>query len=89
MRADTDQADNTLLWLAEDGLFEVLWSEEILDEVQRNLPKIGIDPELAARRVAAMREGFGAAAMVDNFGHLIPTMSCEAKDRHVLSSSRR
>ena len=28
----------TLLWLAEAGVFELLWSDQILDEVQRNLP---------------------------------------------------
>ena len=27
----------TLLWLAEAGIFEALWSDQILDEVQRNL----------------------------------------------------
>jgi hypothetical protein len=59
----------TLLWLAEAGLFEALWSDAILDEVERNLPKIGISSEQAARRVGTMRSGFGAAALVDNFEH--------------------
>ncbi len=47
----------TLLWLAEAGLFEVLWSDAILDEVERNLPKVGISSEQAARRIGAMRHG--------------------------------
>jgi predicted nucleic acid-binding protein len=79
----------TLLWLAEAGLFEVLWSGPILDEVERNLPKIGISSEQAARRVGAMRRGFGAAALVDDFEHLIPEMTCDAKDRHVLAAAVR
>ncbi len=78
-----------LLWLAEAGLFEVLWSEAILDEVERNLPKVGISSEQAARRVGAMRWGFGAAALVDDFEHLIPDMMCDAKDRHVLAAAVR
>jgi predicted nucleic acid-binding protein len=78
-----------LLWLAEAGLFEVLWSDVIRDEVERNLPKIGISSEQAARRVGAMRRGFGAAALVDDFEHLIPDMTCDAKDRHVLAAAVR
>jgi len=78
-----------LLWLAEAELFEVLWSDAILDEVERNLPKVGISSEQAARRVAAMRQGFGAAAMVDDFEQLIPDMTCDAKDRHVLAAAVR
>ncbi len=79
----------TLLWLAEAGLFEVLWSDAILDEVERNLPKVGISSEQAARRIGAMRHGFGAAALVDDFEHLIPDMTCDAKDRHVLAAAVR
>ncbi len=76
-----------LLGLAESGLFEVLWSETILDEVERNLPKAGISPEAAARRVDMMRTGFGAAAIVDDFDDLIQEMTCDAKDRHVLAAA--
>lgn len=77
----------TLLALAEAGLFELLWSEQILDEVERNLPKVRLSPEAAARRVTAMRTGFGAAAMVDDFEHLSDEMTCDTKDRHVLAAA--
>lgn len=80
---------NTLLWLAEAGLFELLWSDAILTEVERNLPKVGISSERAARRVDTMRQAFGAAALVDDFDDLIPEMTCEAKDRHVLAAAVR
>jgi len=79
----------TLLWFAEAGLFEVLWSDAILGEVERNLPKVGISRERAAQRVNSMRHGFGAAALVDHFEHLIPEMTCDAKDRHVLAAAVR
>lgn len=79
----------TLLWLAEAGVFELLWSDQILDEVQRNLPKLGISEEKAAHRVSTMREAFGEAALVDDFDHLIPDMTCDPKDRHVLAAAVR
>ncbi|RYC03585.1 PIN domain-containing protein [Nocardioides zhouii] len=79
----------TLLWLAEAGLLEPLWSEEILDEVERTLPKLGPTPAQAARRVEAMRDAFGAEAMVDDFSDLIDQMTCDPKDRHVLAAAVR
>ncbi len=77
----------TLLWLAEAGLFEPLWSAEILDEVQRNLPKVGVTPEQAHRRIEAMRAAFDAEALVDGFEHLVDAMTCDPKDRHVLAAA--
>lgn len=79
----------TLLWLAEAGVFELLWSERILDEVRRNLPKLGLTPERAAHRVSRMRDAFGEAALVGDFDHLIADMTCDAKDRHVLAAAVR
>lgn len=79
----------TLLWLAEAGLFQPLWSEQILDEAKRSLPKFGVTPEMARRRVAMMRGAFGAAAMVDDFDDLIDQMRCDSKDRHVLAAAVR
>lgn len=79
----------TLLWLAEAEIFEPLWSDRILDEVQRNLPKLGISEEKAAHRVRAMRDAFGAAALVGDFDHLIEEMTCDPKDRHVLAAAVR
>ncbi|CAM2921705.1 PIN domain-containing protein [Skermania piniformis] len=78
---------STLLWIAEAGLFQPLWSEEILDEVERNLPKIGVEPARAKRRVANMRSAFGAEALVDGFDGLIDRMLCHPKDRHVLAAA--
>jgi predicted nucleic acid-binding protein len=79
----------TLLWLAETGLFQPLWSEPILDEVQRNLPKVGVTPEQASRRVGMMREAFGAEALIDGFENLIEQMRCDPKDRHILAAAVR
>lgn len=77
----------TLLWLAEAGLVQPLWSEQILDEVRRNLPKVGVEPARASRRVDMMRDAFGAEALVDGFEDLIDEMECDPKDRHVLAAA--
>lgn len=79
----------TLLWLAGAGLFQPLWSEPILDEVQRNLSKVGVTPEQANRRVGLMREAFGAEPLIDSFDELIEQMRCDPKDRHVLAAAVR
>ncbi|GAA4517295.1 PIN domain-containing protein [Brevibacterium yomogidense] len=71
----------TLLWLAEADLFQPLWSDTILDEVQRNLPKVRVEPAAAARRVGMMRNAFGTEALVDGFDELIDRMRCDPKDR--------
>jgi hypothetical protein len=75
-----------LLWLAEAGLFEVLWSDVILDEVERNLPKVGISSKQAAcvgrgsarrRRHAGDVQPGGLPAGIDRSlrhrGHTPPT----------------
>lgn len=79
----------TLLWLAESGLFQPLWSDPILDEVNRTLPKVGLSPEDASRRIRMMREAFGAEALVEEFDDLIDQMACDPKDRHVLAAAVR
>ncbi|WP_203567217.1 PIN domain-containing protein [Aestuariimicrobium ganziense] len=77
-----------LLSLAEAGLIAPLWSDEILDEVERNLPKLkGMTHERATQRVAAMREAFDDEASVDGYQELIPRLSCDPKDRHVLAAA--
>lgn len=79
----------TLLWLAETGLFQALWSEPILDEVQRNLPKVGVTPEQASRRVGMMRDAFGTESLIDDFEDLVDHMQCDPKDRHVFAAAVR
>lgn len=77
----------TLLWIAEADLFQPLWSDRILHEVERNLPKLGVDPQHAARRVELMREAFGAEALMSGFDELIAEMTCHPKDAHVLAAA--
>lgn len=77
-----------LLCLAEAGLLTPLWSDEILNEVERSLPKLkGMTPDRAKQRVAAMRDAFDEEASVDRYNDLIPRLTCHPKDRHVLAAA--
>jgi hypothetical protein len=83
------QLADLLLRLADAELYEPLWSEEILAEVERNLiGKFGIAPEKASRRVEQMRSAF-PNALVEGYEDLIPAMTNHPKDRHVAAAAVR
>ncbi len=77
---------DVLLRAAQRDLYRARWSEPILAEVERNLVKLAVPPDKAARRVAAMRRAF-ARAEVTGFHDLIEQMSNHRKDRHVLAAA--
>lgn len=78
-----------ILRLAEADVFSPLWTEEILDEVERNLvAAIGLPRQKAARRVQFMTEAF-PEAMVTGYRDLTDSMTCDPKDRHVLAGAVR
>jgi len=65
---------DTLLRAAAEGLYQLYWSEQILDQVRRNLVGNGIvSDEQAARLLAAMRKAFPEATITGHDG-LIPAM---------------
>jgi hypothetical protein len=77
---------DTLLRLANTGIYDLFWSADILEEVERNLVVDGfMDEDHARRRVMAMRAAF-PQAMVEGYLDLIPTLTNSAKDRHVLAA---
>lgn len=83
------QLCDLLLRLAEEEMYEPLWSEEILREVERNLSTtFRKSPEQAARRVSHMRTAF-PSAVVQNYDALTPAMTNHRKDRHVLAAAVR
>lgn len=83
------QLCDVLLRLAESDMYEPLWSDDILNEVERNLvAKFAKTPAQASRRVGQMRENFPVSA-VDGYRDLIPTMTNQPKDRHVLAAAVR
>jgi predicted nucleic acid-binding protein len=77
-----------LLRLADDETYRPLWSAQVLNEVERNLPKVGVEPQKAARRVDVMRGAFPDAE-VTGYEALIPRMTNHPKDRHVLAAAVR
>lgn len=80
---------DTLLRVAEAELYIPYWSERIVDEVVRNLAHDGRASEEQARRLGdAMAAAFdGAAVPQVAIDRLEPTMTNDAKDRHVLAAA--
>ncbi|UIJ35129.1 PIN domain-containing protein [Allobranchiibius sp. GilTou73] len=79
--------NDTFLRLAELGAYQILWSDGVLTELERNLAD-RVGPEGARRRVSAMRAAFPDAAVAD-YEDLAHAMTCEPKDRHVLAAAVR
>ncbi|MGO1053909.1 PIN domain-containing protein [Crossiella sp. CA198] len=77
---------DTLLRLAEAGTYRPLWSAEVLAEVERNLPRVGVLPARASWRVRQMRAAF-PDALVAGYETLTPVMPNDPKDRHVLAAA--
>jgi len=79
---------DTLLNVAEAGLYQVLWTDEILAETARNI--VEDTPDLTAAHLektfAAMRRAF-PEAMVRGHEHLAESMTNHPKDRHVLAAA--
>jgi hypothetical protein len=83
------QLADLLLWLADAEMYEPLWSEEILAEVERNLiGKFGVPTEKVSRRLGRMRSAF-PNALVEGYEDLIPAMTNHPKDRHVAAAAVR
>lgn len=80
---------DTLLRAAEAKLYDVYWSEMILDEVQRNLVGEGMTTAQGARSLVSTLRAFFPDALVTGYEHLVPTLTNHPKDRHVLAAAIR
>lgn len=78
---------DTLLRAAEAGLYEVYWSDLILEEVSRNLIETERMSPQQVQRLLAMMCQFFPRATVRGFEYLIPEMTTDEKDRHVLAAA--
>lgn len=83
---------DTVLRAAQAGLCQVRWTEEILAETERNLPKVLKDADAAERRakaarlVAALRVAF-PGALVMGYEAEIARMTNDRGDRHVAAAA--
>jgi predicted nucleic acid-binding protein len=76
-----------LLRAADAYLYQVRWTEDILDEVQRTLTgDLRRSAAQARRRIEAMKRAF-PDAMITSHRHLIDTMTNSPKDRHVVAAA--
>lgn len=76
---------DTLLSLAAEGLYEPLWSADILEELRRNLEARRPPPNVH-HLLAEMRRTFPDSE-VTGYRPLIPFMTCDPKDAHVLAAA--
>lgn len=80
---------DTLLRVAEGGLFRPLWSQAILDEMTRAIATVHPDLSTGAatRRAAAMERAF-ADASVSGWEELVPAIRVpDPGDRHVVAAA--
>lgn len=77
---------DTLLTLAEFEVFRPLWSAEIINEMRRNLIANGIAADSVDRVIGEMRSAFPLAEVV-GYEHLVESVICDHKDRHVLAAA--
>lgn len=79
---------DTLLRLAERGLYRALWSADIVEELQRNLIEAGFNPASIDRLIGEMGAAFPDAEVI-GYRSLIDGLTCDPKDRHVLAAAVR
>lgn len=79
---------DTLLRLAERGLYRTLWSGDILDELHRNLLEDGLNANSVDRLLTEMRRAFPDAE-IGGYQSLIEGLTCDPKDRHMLAAAVR
>jgi predicted nucleic acid-binding protein len=78
---------DTVLRAAAAGFFQLRWSKEILDEVERNLVENGAMPADKAGRLRAKMEDNFPEAEVTGYELLTSAMPNEEKDRHVVAAA--
>jgi predicted nucleic acid-binding protein len=79
---------DTLLSIAEAGVYRPLWSPTVMTELERNLARRGLGEKQIKHRVDEMNGAF-PDALVTGYEALIGEMVNDPKDRHVLAAAVR
>jgi predicted nucleic acid-binding protein len=77
---------DTLLSVAEVGVYRPLWSDGVIEELRRNLVKAGAGPEAIEHRLDQMTAYF-PGAQITGYENLTGSMTNHPKDRHVLAAA--
>jgi len=75
-----------ILWAAHHALFRPLWSKDLLDEVRSTLTKFGVPTPRIDYMIEQMTTAFPEAVVV-GYESIIPVMTNQEKDRHVLAAA--
>lgn len=78
---------DTLLRAAAADFYQLRWTREILDEMERNLVSTGTMPADKSARLRRTMEQFFPEAMVTGYEALIAVMQNDTKDRHVVAAA--
>ena len=79
---------DSILTIAESGLFRPLWSEHVLKELAHNLVRRGMTDAQVEHRIDQMSKYFPDAT-VSGYEDVIDAMANDPKDRHVLAAAVR
>lgn len=78
---------DTILRAAAAGFYQLRWSVEILEEMERNLVSTGTMPTGNAARLRAMMEKYFPEAEVVGYSALAVGLQNDEKDRHVVAAA--
>jgi predicted nucleic acid-binding protein len=79
---------DTLLSIAEAGVYRPLWSPTVMTELERNLARRGLNEKQIRHRLDQMNGAFPDALVV-GYEALMDKMANDPKDRHVLAAAVR
>ena len=78
---------DTMLRAAAAGFYQLRWTAEILDEMERNLVRTGTMTGDRATRLRATMEKYFPEAEITGYESLVSAMRNDSKDRHVAAAA--